>query len=224
MVSSGLRQRVRANPGRVTAGLSVIGYGLVAGAFAGVLPIFPALADETVLLFGDLIAIVNSVALLALLAGVWFIRRGDIRRHRVAMVTAFSLILLFLVLYLWKVGGGFEKSIVIPANAPLAQLSGVVKTAYFAMLAVHIILSIVAVPVVLHAVVLAATHRPSELSETAHPRVGRLAVAAWALSLSLGIVTYLLLNHVYAWEVRALVPLLVTGFGRGRRTAVGGSP
>ncbi|MFB6197443.1 MAG: DUF420 domain-containing protein, partial [Halobacteriaceae archaeon] len=60
---------------------------------------------------------------------------------------------------------------------------------------------VVAVPVVLHAVVLGLTHTPTELGDTAHPRVGKVAVAAWSVSLALGIVTYLMLNHVYGWEV-----------------------
>ena len=55
-------------------------------------------------------------------------------------------------------------------------------------------------PVVLHAVVHGLTHSPAELRNTVHPRVGRIAVAAWTLSLLLGIVTYLLLNHLYSWE------------------------
>jgi putative membrane protein len=71
------------------------------------------------------------------------------------------------------------------------------------MLAIHIILSVVSVPVVLYAIVLGLTHSPAELKETHHARVGRIAVSAWSLSLFLGIVTYVMLNHVYGWEVLA---------------------
>jgi len=195
----GIRARVRTRPRAVTAVLSVVGYVLVVGVFVG-LPL-PRLADSTVLLFGDLIAVINALALTALVVGYRFIRRGDVRRHRAAMLTAFALILLFLVLYLLKVGGGFTKHI-DPATPALAEY------AYVAMLAVHVLLSVVAVPVVLHAVVLGLTHTPAELRETAHPRVGRIAVAAWSLSLFLGVVTYLLLNHVFGW-VRADEALLV---------------
>jgi putative membrane protein len=124
------------------------------------------------------------------------------------MLTAFSLILLFLVLYLTKVGGGFEKSIVIEDGQFLAAYSDVVRPAYLGMLAIHVLLSIVAVPVVLHAVVLGLTHSPSELRETIHPKVGRIAVAAWTLSLALGVITYVLLNHVYSWEVSERAALL----------------
>jgi putative membrane protein len=200
------RDRVRANPRAVTAALSVVGYALVIGAFAGLQ--FPRLPDDTVLLFGDLIAVVNTVALLALLAGYRFIRRGEVRRHKRAMLAAFGLILLFLVLYLLKVGGGFTKEI-SPATPALAEY------AYLAMLAVHVLLSIVSVPVVLHAVVLGLTHTPEELRDSLHPRVGRIAVAAWSLSLFLGVVTYLLLNHVYGW-VRAEEAVLLLALARPR--------
>ena len=192
-VAESVRAGARNRPGAITAVLSVVGYVLVGGALYGFIPLFPPLSDSTVNLFSHLIAIINSLALSALLVGLWFIRNDRVRKHRAAMLTAFSLIVLFLVVYLWKTGGGFEKAIVA---------EGLVKVAYLAMLGVHILLSVVAVPVVLYAVILGLTHTPAELRETAHARVGRIAVAAWTLSLFLGIVTYVLLNHVYGWVPR----------------------
>jgi putative membrane protein len=188
-VAETLQSRARARPRAVTAVLSVIGYVLVVGAFAGLLP-FPEIARDTVILLGDAIAVVNFFALIAIVAGVYFIRTDQVRKHRAAMLTAFTLIVLFLVLYLTKVGGGFEKEI---------QATGLVWGAYVAMLAVHILLSAISVPVVLHAVVLGLTHTPAELRETVHARVGRIAAAAWSLSLFLGLVTYVMLNHIYMW-------------------------
>lgn len=199
---SGLRPRARDHPLAFTAGLSAIGYVLVGGAFADVLPLFPALEDETVNLFGHLIALVNAGALGAILAGVWFIKRDGVRKHRASMLTAFGLILVFLVLYLWKVGGGFEKTI---------TTTGLPELAYLLMLAVHILLSVIAVPIVLYAVILGVTHSPAELRSTPHATVGRIAVAAWSVSLFLGIVTYVLLNHVYGWEPRHATVLLLAG-------------
>ncbi|PSP32902.1 DUF420 domain-containing protein [Halobacteriales archaeon QH_10_67_22] len=202
-VADSLQARARSNPRRVTAVLSVLGYVLVLGAFTPYAP-FPSINDELVILLGDAIAVVNTLALAAILAGVWFIKHDQVRRHRGAMLTAFVLILVFLAMYLLKVGGGFEKSI----NA-----SGAVLYAYLAMLAVHILLSAVSVPVVLHAVVLGLTHSPAELRETVHARVGRVAAAAWSLSLFLGIVTYVLLNHVYGWDPRGHEALLLVAAG-----------
>ncbi len=199
---------VKDNPKAVTVVLSLIGYALVLGAFGGFIPLFPTLSEETVLLFSDLIAVVNSAALLSLLVGWYFIRDGQVSKHRAAMLFAFALICAFLVLYLWKVGGGFEKSIRIADGQFLAAYASIIRPLYLLMLAVHILLSVVAVPVVLYAVVLGLTHTPTELADTAHARVGRIAVLSWSISLALGIVTYLMLNHVYGWEVREALLLL----------------
>jgi len=206
-VADRLQTGLRARPRAVAAVLSVVGYVLVGGALTGAIPLFPALSRSTVNLFSHLIAVVNTLALGSLLAGVYFIRNGEVRKHRAAMLTAFSLILLFLVLYLWKTGGGFEKSILA---------TGAVRTVYLAMLAIHIFLSVVSVPVVLYAAILGLTHAPAELRETNHARVGRIAAVAWSVSLALGILTYVLLNHVYGWEVREAAALLLLAVPRIR--------
>lgn len=221
-VADSLQSRAKANPRRVTAALSLVGYVLVALAFTPAAP-FPSVGDETVILLGDAIAVVNTLALTALLTGVYFIRRGAVRKHRAAMLTAFTLILVFLVFYLTKVGGGFERSLVVRESHFLGAYAGVVRPAYLAMLAVHIFLSVVSVPVVLYAIVLGLTHTPAELRETVHARAGRVAVVAWSLSLVLGVVTYFLLNHVYAWEPRhaALALLLVGPPVRSLRASLG---
>ena len=193
---------VKSHPLLTTAVLSVVGYVLVLGTFAGFVNLFPPIGNDTVILFSDLIAVINTCALTALLVGFYFIRTGQIRKHRAAMLTAFGLIMVFLVLYLWKVGGGFEKEIVIDQGQFLAAYAGIIRPAYLVMLAIHILLSAVAVPVVIYPVVVGLTHTPSEIEETAHARVGRVAVASWSLSLFLGVVTYFLLNHVYSWVPR----------------------
>ncbi|MFB6137321.1 MAG: DUF420 domain-containing protein [Halobacteriaceae archaeon] len=198
-VADALRSVARSRPRAVTAVASAIGYALVVGVLWGPLRT-GTLADETVVLLGDLIAVVNLTALAAMLLGVRFVRRGEIRRHRAAMLTAFGLVLVFLALYLTKLGGGFEKHIVIESGMFLAAYEGVIYPAYLLMLAVHIVLSAAAVPLVIHAVVLGLSRSQAELRDSAHPRVGRWAVLAWSTSLALGVLTYVLLNHVYAWE------------------------
>ncbi|PSP74173.1 DUF420 domain-containing protein [Halobacteriales archaeon QS_3_64_16] len=202
MATAQASQPVKDHPLAVTAVLSLVGYVLVLGTFAGIVDIFPEIGNRTVLVLSDAIALVNSAALLSLLVGWRYIRRGEVRKHRAAMLTAFGLISLFLVLYLTKVGGGFEKAIVIESSQFLGAYAGPVRIVYLAMLAIHILLSVLAVPVVLYPVVLGLTHSPSELTETAHAQVGRIAVLSWSLSLFLGIVTYVMLNHVYSWVPR----------------------
>jgi putative membrane protein len=197
---------IRNHPRATVLVLTVVGYGLVVGTFLGWVPavVFPDLTLAQVNLLADAIAAINTVTTLVLVAGWYWIRQGEVRRHAAAMSSAFALILVFLVLYLLKIGGGGTKEFVGPTG---------VYYAYLAMLAVHVLLSIVAVPVVLYALVLGLTHSPTELREsTPHRTVGRIAAGSWALSLSLGVVTYLLLNHVYGWEfVEAVVALPVGG-------------
>ncbi|ELZ14172.1 hypothetical protein C477_21040 [Haloterrigena salina JCM 13891] len=199
MATADARRRLREQPIGATILLTIVGYTLVLGTFLLDVPIYPDLSLEQVNLLTDLIAVNNAIATLLLIAGWYWIRTGEIAKHRLAMIAAFGLILVFLVLYLLKVGGGGTKHFQGP------QL---VKYAYLLMLAVHILLSIVSVPVVLFALILGLTHTPAELRRTAHARIGRIAAGAWILSLVLGVVTNLMLNHIYGYEfAMVFVPL-----------------
>ncbi|MFB6095582.1 MAG: DUF420 domain-containing protein [Halodesulfurarchaeum sp.] len=194
-----LRTYVGRRPTVTTGALSVLGYALVAAAFLGYVP-FPTLSRAGVILLSDAIAIINTVALACLILGYQAIRRGQRRRHRLLMLTAFSLILLFLFLYIWKQAGGFTKGFVISQGQFLAGYPTAVTYVYWFMLGIHVLLSIVAVPVVIHAVILGLTTQLDRVGATLHPTVGRIALFAWGLSLALGILTYFMLNHVYGWE------------------------
>jgi len=176
-----------------TAVLTAVGYAAVAATFAGALPIYPDIGEAGVNYLGHAIAVVNAAATVCLLAGWRYIRRNEVSKHAASMTAAFALILLFLVLYLPKVGGGGEKRLVDSVPDPIAL-------GYFAMLAIHIVLSAVAMPVVIYAFLLGISHTPTELRETNHARIGRIAAASWVLSLVLGVVTYVVLNHVYGYD------------------------
>lgn len=184
-------------PAIVAAVATVVGYVLVIGTFLDLVPIYPSITLETSTMLSHAIAAVNALTVLCLLVGWYSIRRGWIERHRRAMVSAFALILLFLVLYLTRVGGGGTKEFVGP---------DLVTTSYLIMLAIHIVLSVVAVPLVLYALVLGLTRTPTELTQTHHATVGRAAAGTWLVSLLLGLVTYVMLEHLYTWEyVSALI-------------------
>lgn len=194
MATAPVRRRAKAHPLAVTLGLSTIGYIVVLGTFLGMFPaaIYPDLSIEQVNRFADAIALVNTITTILLIGGWYWIRTGAVRKHRAAMLTAFGLIILFLVLYLTKVGGGGTKEFVGPTGPYYV---------YLAMLAVHILLSIISVPVVIYQVVTGLTHSPDELRRTTrHRTIGRLAAGAWIISLSLGVLAYVLLNHIYAWR------------------------
>ncbi len=199
MATAAVQSRFRKNPIATTVGLTVVGYGLVIGTFLLELPIYPELTNAQVNVLSHTIAAINLLTTGFLVAGWYFIRQGEVDKHRKAMIGAFSLILLFLVVYLLRVGGGGTKSFVGP---------DLVTVAYLIMLAIHIFLSIVAVPLVLYVLLLGLTHTPDELRNTSHAKIGRFAAGTWLLSLVLGVVTYLLLDHIYGYEfISILGPL-----------------
>ena len=196
MATADARRRLRERPMGVTILLTIVGYTLVIGTFQFDVPIYPDLTRGQINLLTHAIAAINTTATVLLVSGWYWIRAGEVRKHRLSMMGAFTLILLFLVVYLLKVGGGGTKEFVGPTG---------VYYAYLVMLAIHIILSIVSVPVVLYALILGVTHTPAELRSTPHARIGRIAAGSWILSLTLGVVTYALLNHVYAYEFASIV-------------------
>jgi putative membrane protein len=198
LAESGPGAVVKAYPRAIVAAMTVVGYGLVIGTLYVGLPIYPTISPASVNVLADAIAVVNSLTVVCLLAGYHQIRQGNVERHRAFMVSAFALILVFLVMYLLKTGGGGRKEFVGPQLAALA---------YFLMLAIHIVLSALSVPLVLYNIVIGLTHTRSEIEQTAHRTVGRISVAVWSLSLTLGVVAYVLLNHVYTFEF-----VRVTGF------------
>jgi len=193
---------VRDHPKAVTVLLSVVGYAAVVGAFVvpSVQALFPELSLAQVNLLGHAIAAVNSVTVVLLCLGWYWIRNDEVKKHAHAMLGSFVLILLFLSMYLPKVAGGGTKEFVLESAYGWVPLWDWVYPAYLVMLAIHIVLSILAVPLVLYAIVLGVTHTPTELrTETPHRRIGRIAAGTWILSLFLGVVTYVLLNHLYSW-------------------------
>lgn len=204
MAASLVHRLLRTHTAASAAVLTLIGYALVVGTFVLDIPIYPDLTRAQINALTHAIAAINTTTTVLLVAGWYYIRRGRVAAHRRAMSGAFVTILLFLTVYLVRVGGGGEKYFVGPDP---------VYYAYLLMLFVHIVLSIVAVPVVLYALLLGLTRTPAQLRDSIHPRVGRIAAASWILSLVLGVVTYLLLNHVYdyTFELAGLLGRAVAG-------------
>jgi putative membrane protein len=136
-----------------------------------------------------LIAVINATALVSLLLGYRAIRAGRIHDHRKFMLVSASLISAFLILYVTRVALGGVKTFSGPA---------IVRTLiYLPTLTVHISLSILSVPLIVHNLLVGLT-QPSEIvGRTAHPKVGRWAVSVWSTSLALGLIVYLLLNIIY---------------------------
>ena len=173
---------------------SLAGYIIVIGTFLEIWPesLFPDLTVWAINRLADVIAIVNLTALCCIIIGWYFIIKGDIKRHNQFMLASFGLILLFFVLYLPTVGGGGTKEFIGPV---------LVRYIYLIMLAIHIGLSIAAVPLVVYQIITGMTHSPAELLRLKyHRKIGRIGATAWIVSLGLGVITYLMLNHIYEWR------------------------
>ncbi|MFB6137466.1 MAG: DUF420 domain-containing protein [Halobacteriaceae archaeon] len=169
-----------------TAALSTASIALVVAAARQAIPpaVLPHPPAGVLAAIPHLNAAIVAVAFVAVGQGWRWIRAGEVRRHRVAMLTGFALFVAFLVLYLYRVA----------LHGPTTfGGTGLVRTAYLVVLGVHVALAVVCIPLVYHVLLLAATRPVAALPETAHPRVGRVAAALWLVSFALGEVVYLAL-------------------------------
>lgn len=177
-------------PGVVAVFLAALVYAALGYALTAEPPTrLPPAVARLVALAPHLIAIINATALACLLLGWRAVRAGRIVRHRRYMVAAAALISAFLVLYVSRVALGGTKAFPGP-TAVRAYL-------YLPILTVHILLSILSVPPVIYNLLVGLTRPAGAVRMSAHPRVGRVAVAMWSVSLTLGLGVFLLLNVIY---------------------------
>jgi putative membrane protein len=183
-----VRRRVREHIPAATAFLTVVSLALVFGAVGGYAPALPRV-DPLVGVVPHANALISATAIATILTGVRAIRRGNVTRHRRAMLASTALFGLFLVLYLYRVS--------LEGPTEFAGPDTLRRFVYLPMLAVHILLAMVCLPAVYGALLLAGTHRVAELRETPHRRVGSVAATLWLVSFSLGICVYLMLHVLF---------------------------
>jgi putative membrane protein len=125
-------------------------------------------------------ALLNALSATALLIGYTFIRARRIKPHRAAMMTAFGFSTLFLVSYILH--HALHGDVRYPAHAALRWL-------YLPLLASHILLAVVALPLVLVTFFFSLTGRIPQ-----HRRVARWTFPLWLYVSVTGVVTYILLR------------------------------
>jgi len=174
----------------LAAVLSLVSLALVFGAVLGAVPasLLPH-APAAVAAIPHLNAVVSLVAIGTIAYGWRQIRAGNVRNHRAAMITAAVLFAAFLLLYLYKV--------VVEGTAPFPGPDAVYRFVYLPLLAIHMTLAVVCVPLLYYVLLIGLTHPVAEIPRTRHPRVGRVAASLWLTSFALGVVVYLLLYVVY---------------------------
>lgn len=186
-MDSGLKGRVRV----ATLVLTLISLALVFGAAGRVVApeLLPHAPQRVVGVIPHVNAGLSVVALGAMAIGYRAIRRRNVGRHRLAMLTALAAFLLFLGLYLYKVALEGPRSFPGPETIHLYV--------YLPVLVVHVGLAIVCLPLLYYVALIALTHPIGEIPHTNHPRVARPALALWATTFLLGIAVYLQLYVLY---------------------------
>jgi putative membrane protein len=125
-------------------------------------------------------AILNGLSAVSLLIGYTFIRSRNLKAHRAAMITAFGFSTLFLVSYIMH--HALHGDVRFPAYAALRSL-------YLPLLASHIILAIVALPLVLVTFFFSLSGRIPQ-----HRKVARWTFPLWLYVSVTGVITYAMLR------------------------------
>lgn len=125
-------------------------------------------------------AIFNGLSAVALLIGFTFIKARKIAAHRRAMITAFIFSTLFLVSYILH--HALHGDIRYPAHAAF-------RTPYLWLLGSHIILAIVALPMVLVTFFFSLTGRFRQ-----HRAIARWTFPLWLYVSVTGVITYAMLR------------------------------
>jgi putative membrane protein len=125
-------------------------------------------------------ALLNGLSATALLIGYTFIRARRIRAHRAAMMTAFGFSTLFLVSYILH--HALHGDVRYPVHAALRMV-------YLPLLASHIILAVVALPLVLVTFFFSLSGRIPQ-----HRKVARWTFPLWLYVSVTGVITYVMLR------------------------------
>jgi putative membrane protein len=171
----------------LTGLLSLVSLTFVFAAVRGLVPegVLPRI-EPFIEVIPHLNALLSVSAIVTILVGLRAIRNGNVVRHRRAMLTSTALFGAFLVCYLYRVS--------LEGPTTFTGPDAVKQFVYLPVLAIHILLAIVCIPLVYYALLLAWTRSVSEIPETVHPRVGLVAARLWLVSFSLGIAVYLMLH------------------------------
>lgn len=137
----------------------------------------------TVPLLATVNASLNAIAAVFLGAGYFFIRRRQIGAHRVCMLIAFAVSVVFLVCYV---------TYHIQVGDVRFQGRGVVRPVYFTILISHIILAVTTVPLAIFTLSRALRARFDK-----HRRIARWAWPVWMYVSVTGVIVYLMVYHIY---------------------------
>ena len=135
--------------------------------------------------FTHLMAGLNTVSVLCLLLGYFFIKRQARDKHRACMVAALVVSAFFLILYvIYKANSGFAKF----------GGDGWIRPVYFSILFVHVLGAIVITPLVPLTVIRAWKGRFEQ-----HRQLARWTYPLWLYVGISGVVVYVMAVHLYPY-------------------------
>lgn len=123
-------------------------------------------------------AVLNALATVALVFGWWFIAHRNVRAHRASMFSAFFFSSIFLVSYL--------TNFTLHGETKFDRLSAWWPF-YWKLLLSHVVLSVVALPIILITFFLSLTGR-----FPAHKRLARYTLPIWLYVSVTGVIVYVL--------------------------------
>jgi len=143
--------------------------------------VHPAAASSTEFAFlPALNALLNGLSAVTLLIGYTFVKARKIRAHRAAMMTTFGFSTLFLVSYILH--HALHGDVRYPAHAAFRSI-------YLPLLASHIILAVVALPLILVTFFFSLSGRIPQ-----HRKVARWTFPLWLYVSITGVVTWAMLR------------------------------
>jgi putative membrane protein len=142
-------------------------------------------ASDWVYFLPHLNAVINSAATVALIAGVVYIKKGNIDYHRAAMTAAFGLGAIFLVSY-----------VIYHATAESTTFGGQgwIRPVYYFILITHIVFAAVALFPILLAYYYGYTDQRIK-----HKKVVKFAFPIWLYVTVTGVVVYLMIRPYYSF-------------------------
>ena len=129
-------------------------------------------------------AVLNGLCAITLCVGLYFIKHHNREAHRTSMLLAFTFSSAFLVSYI--VNHALHGDTIFPGH-------GAVRTVYLSILGSHVILSIVALPMVLTTFFFSLTGRFAM-----HRRIARFTFPIWLYVSVTGVIVYFMLYQFNA--------------------------
>lgn len=130
-------------------------------------------------------ALLNGLCAIALCVGLYFIKHHNKEAHRTSMLLAFACSSVFLISYI--VNHALHGDTIFPGHGPVRAL-------YLTILASHVILSIVALPMVLTTLFFSLTGRFAM-----HRRIARWTFPVWLYVSITGVLVFVFLK-MYAYQ------------------------